>query len=388
VARAEILVPWYAYPPFRQEGIGGLSVAVYELTRALAEQGRTLTVLVPGGNHEGAEKIDGVNVEHTDEGNRVATGQKLSPEQVSSLAERYSKILSVANFGASSFVKSRKLVGRLWRHTHMVARDREAWTYLSSRPSLEERGRMAIQRRREIKAEALLADTQTICVSRFVMARLVSNGLAAGSKARVIPNGVDTRNFRPKRKIKRFDFLYVGRFQKVKGPDLLFEALKVVGRRVGQVTLGVAGEFEKESRDFLVRILGSSSVSVQFLGKVERIEMPEVINESRFLVMPSRYESFGLPVLEAIACGIPAYVSNVGGLPELVDESVGGLFQSLEPSDMANVMRRAMNDKTVEDRALQYGPIKAKGYDWQLIARRIIEALDSEGSEGLAEPGC
>lgn len=381
MAGAEILVPWYAYPPFRQEGIGGLSVVVWELTHALAEQGCTPTILVPGGNHDGTEKIDGVNVEHADEGNRVATGQKLSPGQVSSLAERYSKILSVANFGAASLAKSRELVGRLWRHSHMVARDRQVWTYLSLRPSLEERGRMALQRRREVKAEALLADTQAICVSRFVMEILVSYRLAGGSKARVIPNGVDTRNFRPRRKTKRFDFLYVGRFQNVKGPDLLFEALKVVGKRVGQVSLGIAGEFEKESREFLVRILGSSPVSVQFLGKVERIEMPEVINESRFLVMPSRYESFGLPVLEAIACGVPAFVSNVGGLPELVDESVGGLFQSLEPSDMANVMGSALKDKTVEDRALQNGPIKAKGYDWQVIARRIVEALETTGAE-------
>ena len=376
-----MLVPWYAYPPFRQEGIGGLSVAVWELTHALAEQGCSLTILVPDGKHGGPEKIDGVNVEHTDEGNRIATGQKLSPGQVSSLAERYSKILSVANFGAASLAKSRKLAGRLWRHSHMVARDRKVWTYLSLRPSLEERGRMALQRRREVKAEALLADTRSICVSRFVMAKLVSFGLVEGSKARVIPNGVDTRYFTPRHRSKKFDFLYVGRFQNAKGPDLLFEALKAVGRRIGQVTLSVAGEFEKESQDFLIRILGSSPVSVQFLGKVERAEMPEVINESRFLVMPSRYESFGLPVLEAIACGVPAFASNVGGLPELVDESVGGLFQSLEPSDMASVMGSALKDKTVEDQAYQNGPVKAKAYDWNVIARRVVEALETAESE-------
>jgi len=160
VAGSEILVPWYAYPPFRQEGIGGLSVAVWELTHALAEQGCSLTVLVPDGNHDGTQKIDGVNIEHTDERNRVATGQRLSLGQESSLAERYSKILSVANYGAASLSKSRKLVGRLWRHSHMVARDRQAWTYLSLRPSLEERGRMTLQRRREVKAEALLAATR------------------------------------------------------------------------------------------------------------------------------------------------------------------------------------------------------------------------------------
>jgi glycosyltransferase involved in cell wall biosynthesis len=334
-----------------------------------------VTVFVPGGAGSGENSIDGVTVESCDEGTRLANGQKLSSAQTSEFAGRFQNILSVANFGAATLAASGTLAGRVWRHCHMVARDRDISTYLGLTPSLTEKWRMNRQRRNEITAEALLVGTPAICVSRFVRSKLVSSGLAKSSKVRVIPNGVDTRTFRPKDISKKYDLLYVGRFQSVKGPDLIFEAVKAVGRRMGQVRLGVVGEFERRHQDFLTKILGSSPVAVEFLGKVEREEMPEVINRSRFLVMPSRYESFGLPVLEAIACGVPALASNLGGLPELVDPSVGLLFPDLEPENMAGTIEAALRSRTLEAVALREGPIIAMVYDWRVIAKRVLEAL-------------
>src|SRR5208282_1613680 len=94
-----LLVPWYRYPPFRKEGIGGLSVAVWELTRELAQRGVIIDVLTPLSN--GGETNDtahaGVSVIRSELGETFLRNQLLRKEE-SKFLDGYEAILSVANY--------------------------------------------------------------------------------------------------------------------------------------------------------------------------------------------------------------------------------------------------------------------------------------------------
>jgi glycosyltransferase involved in cell wall biosynthesis len=91
--------------------------------------------------------------------------------------------------------------------------------------------------------------------------------------------------------------------------------------------------------------------------------------------VPSRYESFGLPALEAIACGIPVLATNVGGLPEIVDEDVGALVEPDDDQALASAIYTSIRDTSLAQRAAINGPVKAREYDWNVVAPKILQIL-------------
>jgi glycosyltransferase involved in cell wall biosynthesis len=292
------------------------------------------------------------------------------------LSTKYDVILSVGNFGAKSLKSAKGLASRLRRQIHMVAHDRPLESYLSMRPSFIERGKMTIQRRVERRVELLLSGVGSVCVSKFIADRMVALGIEESKNIVVVPNGVDVESFRPLKAAKRFDLLFVGRFQLAKGLDVLLSALPLVRDRDGtHPSLGIIGEFNDAQRAYLNSVMHHSiRERVAFLGKIERSEMPRFLNSTRFLVAPSRYESFGLPALEAISCGIPVIASKVGGLPEIIDEDTGMLVEPRRPSVLAASIEKALGQESLHERALKNGPARARSYDWDLLAKRMIES--------------
>jgi glycosyltransferase involved in cell wall biosynthesis len=120
-------------------------------------------------------------------------------------------------------------------------------------------------------------------------------------------------------------------------------------------------------------------------GYLPADELPWWYNAAEVLVYPSLYEGFGLPVLEALACGTPALVSDVSSLPEAVGE--GGL--RLPPADVqawAAALERALNDPAWRAEARARGLTHAQGFTWAQTAAQTVNsyrrALDMNGDGG------
>ncbi|MDF1553961.1 MAG: glycosyltransferase [Deferrisomatales bacterium] len=157
--------------------------------------------------------------------------------------------------------------------------------------------------------------------------------------------------------------LFVGRFSPVKGLDLLLRALAVVVSLRPGVRLLVAGGDGPQGADtragvVLAAELGVAS-RVAWLGSVPRRGMPRLYRAADLLAVPSRYESFGLAALEALACGTPVVATRVGALDEVVVPGEnGGLVDEAAPAPLAAAIaaqlaaRRAAPEEvrsTVED---------------------------------------
>ena len=110
-----------------------------------------------------------------------------------------------------------------------------------------------------------------------------------------------------------------------------------------------------------------------FLGDVAEDDLPALYSGALLFVFPSLYEGFGLPVLEAMACGVPVACSATSSLPEIVGQAAL-LFDPTSPEQMAEAMAQALRDEALRERLREEGLRRAKRFSWEETARRTLEA--------------
>jgi glycosyltransferase involved in cell wall biosynthesis len=113
------------------------------------------------------------------------------------------------------------------------------------------------------------------------------------------------------------------------------------------------------------------SAHIRFIDFIDDNDLPALYNLAWAFVYPSIYEGFGLPPLEAIACGTPTLVSNVSSLPEVV----GDAAIQVAPDDitgMASGLVRLTNDNDLRAVLRQAGPMQAKTFTWEAAAQQVL----------------
>ncbi|MCB0718658.1 MAG: N-acetyl-alpha-D-glucosaminyl L-malate synthase BshA [Bacteroidetes bacterium] len=156
----------------------------------------------------------------------------------------------------------------------------------------------------------------------------------------VIPNFIDTRRFyrQNKQHFKRAlcpndekVLVHVSNFRPVKrANDVIHVFERLRSRGVGVKMLLVGDGPDRANAEHLARELGVYD-DIRFLGKQQPVE--EILSIADVFLMPSETETFGLAALEAMACGVPVVASNVGGLPELIEEGQSGFLCTLGDLD-------------------------------------------------------
>jgi len=123
-----------------------------------------------------------------------------------------------------------------------------------------------------------------------------------------------------------------------------------------------------------VRQLGLES-RVKFLEYVPASDMPALINGARLFVFPSLHEGFGLPVLEAQACGTPVVCSMTSSLPEVAGDAAL-FFDPLDVDAIAGAMQRALKDDALRVKLIAHGSENVKRFSWEQSARALLKVLD------------
>jgi glycosyltransferase involved in cell wall biosynthesis len=140
--------------------------------------------------------------------------------------------------------------------------------------------------------------------------------------------------------------------------------------RISLVCTGAASSGETVSQ--LGRSLGFPESQLFDLGFIPLADMPAVYALARMMVFPSLFEGFGIPVLEAMACGCPVVCANTTSLPEVGGEAVG-MFDPLDVPAMADEMRRVWEDDALRAAMARKGLERAEEFRWERIIPKVVD---------------
>jgi glycosyltransferase involved in cell wall biosynthesis len=207
-------------------------------------------------------------------------------------------------------------------------------------------------------------------------------------RIRVIHCGVDTGFFaateadasrvRARYRLERPYVLWVGTIEPRKNLDLALDAWAALGGGLREeFALVVAGPQGWDSQRTIGR-LRSQPQGVRYLGYVPETDLPGLTAGAAALFYPSLYEGFGLPVAQAMACGVPVVTSNVSALPEVAGE--GALYA--DPRSLAELrgaLERLLLSPELRRKLAEAGRQRAARYRWEEAARQSLEFFEKLG---------
>jgi glycosyltransferase involved in cell wall biosynthesis len=170
--------------------------------------------------------------------------------------------------------------------------------------------------------------------------RDVALELYAHPRAEAVTNGVDTNLFKPASPslpvppAPRIRLIVPRRLFHKNGVEYFVRALPLIREQLDVEAILVGDGPEREKLASIARELRVVEYC-HFMGARPNTAMPGLLSSARVAVFPSLMEATSVAALEAMSCGVPVAASNVGGLPEIVDESVGTLFEPANPHDLA-----------------------------------------------------
>ena len=225
------------------------------------------------------------------------------------------------------------------------------------------------------KTEAVLTASLILCVSECTRRDLMRLIPGLQSRIEVVHHGVDADFFRKRARRATSDdgsVLFVGERGGYKNFGAFAEAgaqLLVERPDLSVVVVG-AKALRGDEREPFVRKGVNGRVHYR---RVTDDQLPEYYARAMVFVFPSRYEGFGLPVLEAFASGCPVVVSNTSSFPEVAGDAAG-YFDPDTVESILEALRRVTGDRHLRDDLRERGLRRARDFSWQETARRTAEA--------------
>ena len=192
----------------------------------------------------------------------------------------------------------------------------------------------------------------------------------------VIPVGAGANSFASpdeRKSYARRIALFVGNKYELKGVPTLLDAWEIVRERLPEALLWIAGvDPPRGVRERLP--------SIQWFGYIsDRTQLDELYADASVFVLPTQFEAYGHVVVEAMGSGLPCVTTNVGALPELVDDGVTGLLVSpRDPAALAEALIALLSDPARSEAMGRAGQRKvAERLTWRAVAERMAPYLEA-----------
>lgn len=324
------------FPPH----VGGVGVHIHTLSKKLVEQGHEVYVITYP--HKEIKDIDGIHVIGTKGLNvpgvrglmfkrnaKKALEKLIKKEDIDIIHGHY---LFPAGAAAVEVGKEHNI------KTYVTAHGSDMFELYKSQPLMRSTIRKVLE-----NADGVFA------VSNALRHEIIATGVVGiADKTRISWNSVDINKFSNKinnsfkDEYKLTDkpiVLFVGNLIKRKNVDSLLEAKKIANNDYYLVIVGDGPLFKKLRK----KVEDENIRDVIFTGS--RNDVEEIIPSCDVLILPSFSESFGLVLIEALACGKPVIGSNVGGISEIINDDVGLLINPNKISSIAKAVDNIVNDE-------------------------------------------
>ena len=357
---------------------GGGQLAVHHLACALSDKGHDVHVLYS---------------KHSDEKIQVAVPYQLHWAQHHDFATVNLNIFSYPKVLAPLARKEKFDVihgnaEEAFGIGNIAARTKAAYVFTSHAPNIPTTGMLEgmlhpIQFLKSVNTyllrQAMMQADRIVAFSQFSR-DLIVKGLGSTEKIEVIPPGIESSWFEVERnQVDSNRILFWGRIEEEKGLPELFVSLKKVTEKFTDLKLTLVGEGNRlQEYKTLVTDLGLIK-NVEFLGWLSGQELQSIAAESRFGIFPSRIESFGLSVVEAMAAGLPVIAARGGAVPENIEENLTGrLVPVNDPYTLTEAILSLLEDQqSAENRAKAAKAAAREKFSWEKTADRMLELYQS-----------
>jgi D-inositol-3-phosphate glycosyltransferase len=385
---------------------GGMNVYVRELARQMDTLGVDVDIFTRRTDEDTPEVLplsDRVRVISIDAGPRAPVDK----DELFDLLPEFSS--EVALFSLRDGVRYDVVHSHYWMSgwaAHLLRRYWDAPVVHTFHTLAHLKNRVAGEGRREpalrLRIERRLLDLvdNVIAPNPDERAELVWRLGANNARICTVPPGVDLDRFHPRdgeRARRRLNLpdnplvLFVGRVDPVKGIDTLLDAFHALSRQswaeqrlklvfVGGTLLPAADRMrvgpDLQPVVAQARELGIAD-DILFRGSEPQDILPDYYSAATVCAVPSRYESFGLVAVEAMACGLPVVASRAGGLKFTVEEEISGLLVPPDdPTALAAALTRVINDRALRA-SLQVGARQASiRFSWQSIGPAMLQLYE------------
>jgi len=225
--------------------------------------------------------------------------------------------------------------------------------------------------------------TAVVCVSEFTRQEVLERYPSIPEeKLKVIHGGVDLERFHPcspgviKERYELNDYLLcVGEVRPYKNIENVFRALELWS---DGPQLAISGNIFGKHKAKLENLASSLNIEnrVIWLGYVPDDLLPNLYSEATAFIFPSLYEGFGLPLVEAMACGCPTLSSNMASLPEIGGKAAH-FFDPMEIGDMAEAIKKVCEDSAYQQKLAQGGPKHAKKFNWESSFKKHMDLFET-----------
>ena len=242
---------------------------------------------------------------------------------------------------------------------------------------------------RVILPNSLRRMDRIIAISKWVKQELVERAHVKENRIEVVPNGIDHSAFYPRQRneesvllIQPFSFrrpyvLCVSRIDHpIKNHVRLIKAFEVFKERTKFPHRLVLAGGDSNNADKVKKAAADSPwrADIFFTGHFPHKNLPELYAGSDFVVIPSMYEGFGMGVLEAMACGVPALCARAASLPETADHAAL-YFDPLNVEDMADRMVTISTDRDMYNECRRLGLERAQAFTWDACVERTLQII-------------
>jgi glycosyltransferase involved in cell wall biosynthesis len=239
-------------------------------------------------------------------------------------------------------------------------------------------------------AQSVRCSTKIIAASMATRRDVIEHYHLPDDRVVVIPHGVEKKFFELNRRPDSENpfLLCVATIDPNKNLETLvrvFAGLRGEFPKLRLVLAGMRGG-QTAKVEAMVDQLGLRSC-VRITGWIPRSEIFELYERATAFVYPSTFEGFGLPVLEAMAAGVPLACSRIDPLVEIAADSAF-FFDPESDQDMAQAIFNLLTDQAQQAQNLEHGKVRAAGFTWEESARRTLAVFEEVGRGAKAPVGC